>query len=405
MAHNGKHWTFDCGTVNTQSHYADIPSSDLLIPGTGGSANTIPAFLIRPISRNSLRSSNCQGQGDKRSLSISPKALEAAVAAASSSVTGTSKERTFISKSDKDVYKNGEHNFASNYNYQKRHASCRLHKRIPSAYGDPQNDEKEDKKNTTYKGNIELRNNGNLFPAPLTSGYESICFEDPLKGNRLHLQRQHSDAGAYGLREANKIYLSSNCGKIGTKHRALMEPVVNAKVMKSSHSHPGIAMLRDNSCSLVDIPTYLGPSLQACGGVELLTVSTQETGTTLCKPTPAINPTPHTTAILPPMPSHSNVQDQSITLSSTNKKNNYGQETLIPPSTLPIDIGDRQKQELREKQKLKKQKKAKWTVLCVSLALLTMCIALVGTMLSLGSKYQVMSGHVASNYFLIFNHA
>jgi hypothetical protein len=92
---------------------------------------------------------------------------------------------------------------------------------------------------------------------------------------------------------------------------------------------------------------------------------------------------------LPLLPSHSNFQDQSIALSGAINKNSYGQVKNNPPSTLQLDIVNRQQQlEFQEKQKLKKQRKAKWTVICVSLALLTMCITLVGTMLSIGSNYQ-----------------
>ena len=167
-----------------------------------------------------------------------------------------------------------------------------------------------------------------------------------------------------------------------------MDSVISTKLMKSSRSHPGIAMLRDNSCSLVDIPTYLGPSLQACGGVEVLTVA-EESGKKWTNNAPSIVPTSNTKSILPILPSHSNFKDQSIPLSSTNQKSNYGQGKSNPPTTLPLDIDYREKQELREKLKLKKQRKAKCTVLCVSLLLLTMCVTLVGTMLSFGSKYQV----------------
>lgn len=36
----------------------------------------------------------------------------------------------------------------------------------------------------------------------------------------------------------------------------------------------------------------------------------------------------------------------------------------------------------------KSTRKTKWTILCVGLTLLTMCVTLVGTMLSIGSQYQ-----------------
>ncbi|QQP52114.1 Uncharacterized protein FKW44_004141, partial [Caligus rogercresseyi] len=42
------------------------------------------------------------------------------------------------------------------------------------------------------------------------------------------------------------------------------------------------------------------------------------------------------------------------------------------------------------KKKSSSGKKTQWTVLCVSLTLLTMCVTLVGTMLSVGSQYPEM---------------
>ena len=41
----------------------------------------------------------------------------------------------------------------------------------------------------------------------------------------------------------------------------------------------------------------------------------------------------------------------------------------------------------------KTTRKTKWTILCVGLTLLTMCVTLVGTMLSIGSQYQEMMVH------------
>lgn len=40
------------------------------------------------------------------------------------------------------------------------------------------------------------------------------------------------------------------------------------------------------------------------------------------------------------------------------------------------------------KRNAKSTRKTKWTILCVGLTLLTMCVTLVGTMLSIGSQYQ-----------------
>ena len=42
----------------------------------------------------------------------------------------------------------------------------------------------------------------------------------------------------------------------------------------------------------------------------------------------------------------------------------------------------------KNNQSAKSSKKTKWTILCVGLTLLTMCVTLVGTMLSIGSQYE-----------------
>ena len=355
----GKHWTIDCGTVDGQSsRYTDVLNGEL-IPNRGGSANIIPAFLLRPISRNSVRSQN--GQNKNRPLSISPKALSAAVAAASGNVAN------YTSSSNKDLSSHSNDNLTANYQYGKMHNRNQINTKRPSNAFGRANDEEEDEKT-------------NL----LTADYNPKLSENMLKRNRLHLLRQHSDAGAYEKKIIKSSYITSNMGKLETKHQMVMDSVISSKLMKSSHSHPGIAMLRDNSCSLVDIPTYLGPSLQACGGVEVLTV------------------TPATQQTVPLVPCHTNFKDQSRTLSSSYQKKNLNQKKSCSPKSFPLDIDDREKQILREKLKLKKQRKAKCTVLCVSLLLLTMCVTLVGTMLSFGSRYQVKIGilKTTQNVFL-----
>ena len=372
LSHGGKHWTIDCGTVDGQSlHYTDVPHGNALIENRGGSANIIPAFLLRPISRNSVRSQN--GQNKNRPLSISPRALSAAVAAASGNVKADASN--YLSTSNKDLTSHSNDALAANYQYWRVQNRSQLNKKRPS--------------NTIGKINYdaEEEEKRNL----LTADYNPKLSENILKRHRLHLVRQHSDAGAYEKKSLKSSYITSNMGKLETKHQMIMDSVISSKLMRSSHSHPGIAMLRDNSCSLVDIPTYLGPSLQACGGVEVLTV-TQDNGTKWNIPTSSAIPSASANhPMIPHVPCHSNFRDQSKMSCSTNKKRSFNQQKYYPPKTLPkLDIDEREKQILREKLKLKKQRKAKCTVLCVSLLLLTMCVTLVGTMLSFGSKYQVI---------------
>lgn len=371
LSHGGKHWTIDCGTVDGQSlRYTDVPSGDALIPSRGGSSNIIPAFLLRPISRNSVRSQN--GQNKNRPLSISPKALSAAVAAASGNARADLAND--IISSNKDLTSPSNEDLTAVYPYGKMHNRNQMNTKGPSNTFGKLHDEVEEEE----KRNL------------LTADYNPKLSENIQKRHRLHLLRQHSDAGAYEKKATKSSYITTNTGKLETKHQMVMDSVISSKLMRSSHSHPGLALLRDKSCSLVDIPTYLGPSLQACGGVEVLTV-TQDAGTKWSFPTSSIMPTSSTNQpVKSYLPSHSSFKDQSKTSCNTNKKKYSHQQKSYPPKTLPkLDIDEREKQILREKLKLKKQRKAKCTVLCVSLLLLTMCVTLVGTMLSFGSKYQV----------------
>jgi hypothetical protein len=103
-------------------------------------------------------------------------------------------------------------------------------------------------------------------------------------------------------------------------------------------------MIRGASCSLVDIPTYLGPSLR---GVELSDTSPVYNSGNPVSPGSDLKPTPR------PRP--------RLQLDLTQRKN-------VKSST----------------------RKTKWTILCVGLTLLMMSVTIVGTMLSLGSRYQEM---------------
>lgn len=154
------------------------------------------------------------------------------------------------------------------------------------------------------------------------------------------LPRQHSNASAY----------STN--------------TTTAAVIPCSHSHQGITLVRGASCSLVDIPTYLGPSL----AVEVVS-----------RPVSATNQT------------HHQLPNQASTTSSGSdaaapKKQQQPQTTTTsqPRPRLQLD--------LRSKSNADKSaaRKTQWTVLCVSLTLLTLAVTLVGTMLSIGSQYQEM---------------
>ena len=114
----------------------------------------------------------------------------------------------------------------------------------------------------------------------------------------------------------------------------------------STYSHQGITLVRGASCSLVDIPTYLGP--MTSGG--MVEVAGKAGGVS-------------SAGALTQYPRHANNRPR-LQLDLT-KKNNTSKNA-------------------------KSTRKTKWTILCVGLTLLTMCVTLVGTMLSIGPQYQDM---------------
>ena len=145
------------------------------------------------------------------------------------------------------------------------------------------------------------------------------------------LPRQHSSASAYSAGVSSSGYPT------GLSHS-------HQNNLYNSYSNQGITMIRGASCSLVDIPTYLGPSLRGAEFTDASPVYNQgnplSPGSDL-KPTPRARP--------------------RLQLDLTQRKN-------VKSST----------------------RKTKWTILCVGLTLLMMSVTIVGTMLSLGSRYQEM---------------
>ena len=116
----------------------------------------------------------------------------------------------------------------------------------------------------------------------------------------------------------------------------------------STYSHQGITLVRGASCSLVDIPTYLGP-ITTGGMVE---VAGKSKGT------------------------------------SAGALTQYGPRPLHRPPRLQLDLTKN-----NPNKNAKSTRKTKWTILCVGLTLLTMCVTLVGAMLSMGSHYEGMVVH------------
>ena len=125
-------------------------------------------------------------------------------------------------------------------------------------------------------------------------------------GNLRQFPRQHSTASAYSM------------------------------AIPSTYSNHGITLVRGASCSLVDIPTYLGPAPVGIAGKSGASVGNV--------PIAALAPRP-------------------------------------PRPRLQLDL-------TKKNAAKNSTRKTKWTILCVGLTLLTMCVTLVGTMLSIGSQYE-----------------
>jgi hypothetical protein len=112
-------------------------------------------------------------------------------------------------------------------------------------------------------------------------------------------------------------------------------------IPSNTYSHQGQSLLvRGASCSLVDIPTYLGPTPS-------IGIAGKSGVTTTTVPMSALAPMP--------------TSRPRLQLDLTKKNHSAKEQTS----------------------------KTKWTIICVGLTLLTMCVTLVGTMLSIGSQYEM----------------
>ena len=392
---NRKNWTFDCGVGNNQSGYTSIPSNANGMPAIGGSANASTAFLLRPISTNSVHSSSGVGHGNGNAISISPKALAAAVAEASSAVNGGEKG-ALMSKSEKNLDANTGSSYKAKCLHRRRHNSCRTQMLTPSPLNQTLAQDNANQTADNAADAIEYASEGTRLLPPERA---TSIFQHSQNANRHNLPRQHSDAGAYGMGATQNAFLHSKL-KHNVQSKAVSplnnDTSTSARLIKTSYSQ-GIALVRGHSCSLVDIPTYLVPSLQACGGVELVTIC-PETGKSINKAaTPALPPRCHSSKHKPlHLSPHPSVKGQSSGgmgqgghRHKTSRIKSIDHMKIRQLSKLQLEVTEEDKKELREKNKVKAARKAKWAVLCVSLALLTMCVMLVGTMLSIGSQYQV----------------
>ena len=130
--------------------------------------------------------------------------------------------------------------------------------------------------------------------------------------------------------------LLSNTGTLKQFPRQHSTASAYSMAIPSTYSNQGITLVRGASCSLVDIPTYLGPANVGIAGKSGASVGNV--------PIAALAPRP-------------------------------------PRPRLQLDL-------TKKNAAKNSTRKTRKTILCVGLTLLTMCVTLVGTMLSIGSQYE-----------------
>ena len=193
--------------------------------------------------------------------------------------------------------------------------------------------------------------------ASITAGKinERVSNPQVVKTNRKLIKQRTSESAPQATGGGQGGGTASGGGRSRLPRQCSNASAYSAVLPGSSlGSHQGITLVRGASCSLVDIPTYLGGSQAA---VELA----QRCEVVACDADP-------TQLRATTLPSNKRPRLQ-LDLTKKNK-------SLNPEEG---DDGEDSKSAAR---------KTQWTVLCVSLTLLTLSVTLVGTMLSLGSQYQ-----------------
>ena len=178
--------------------------------------------------------------------------------------------------------------------------------------------------------------------------------------------------------------------------------------LSTSFSHQGITLVRGASCSLVDIPTYLGPSVAAGGGVELAPMGATVGGGVV--PSPAAAAAGAIAVAASRQASERRKKQGSISSGSGRRPPPGGPGAPRPRQQIDLTKkkkhstasvsgaekggssggGRAERGEGRGSSKGSGTRKTQWTVLCVSITLLTLAVTLVGGMLSVGSHYQEM---------------
>ncbi|XP_059080441.1 uncharacterized protein LOC131878474 [Tigriopus californicus] len=299
-----RQWTVDTCTGLKTPMQENLATSPLGMVGGSGGGGT--AYLLRPVSRNSLMSASGLTSGDPdgsaSSTQLQVRRLSPGDRPRSPAARSPMREKIKICSNN------------SSFNHS-MDASISSQGAVSGGGGS--------RKSKTYEKTLTpgmLPQQRRLLRKQRTTESAPMSKSQPFGGSNRYLPRQHSNASAYSA------------------------------VIPTSYSHQGITLVRGTSCSLVDIPTYLGPSVS--GGVELAQLC--DVTSAICKTVPMASPAAVAAAVEQRKPNRPRLQ-----LDLTRKKNAKSQ-----------------------------RKSLSRTVLCVSITMLTLSVTLVGTMLSVGSQYQ-----------------
>ena len=299
-----RQWTVDACTGLKATSPADSYGGGLTIGATKKTVTTGSAFLLRPVSKTSVMSGQCADLSSLFPPDRPPsQAKRAAIAAAVAAAGGPPCRLPKAAAQNRNTIFSARTQSAGEVNQQPGGSSG----------------------TARYAVHIHrLQKQQTSESAPTPRGGAMSRAESGLP-------RQHSSASAYSAGVSSSGYPG------GMTH-------AHQNTLYNSYSNQGITMIRGASCSLVDIPTYMGPTLR---GVELSDASPVFGAGNPLSPVSDLKPTAR------PRP--------RLQLDLTQRKN-------VKSST----------------------RKTKWTILCVGLTLLMMSVTMVGTMLSLGSQYQEM---------------
>ena len=209
-------------------------------------ACTAPAFgqayLLRPVSRSSIRSAasggdDCGGGGGGRRLSPAGAPGESQCAGGSRAKSAARSPAAERERLDEIGNRNSGRSFSASFNIETNDGATVSIRSSTSRSGSGRTAA------TLTATRHRMRKQRTCDSAPMRGGTGggTAGTAASLGGSNRHLPRQFSNASAYSAAAA-------------------------AAFIPTSISHQGMTLVRGASCSLVDIPTYLG---QSYGGVEL----------------------------------------------------------------------------------------------------------------------------------------